>query len=98
MITTSRPAAGAPSLPAAPAVIFAHLGLIDIALLGVVGPAIALPLTAAPGSPRSGLSPWRSSRAVAAAGLMAKIADPGAARIGRGLMWPSGPAEPLEVA
>jgi hypothetical protein len=44
MITTSRTAAGAISLPIAPAVIFALLGLIDIALLGVVGSSIAPPL------------------------------------------------------
>lgn len=44
MITTSRPATGASSLPTAPTVIFALLGLIDIALLGVVGSAIAPPL------------------------------------------------------
>jgi hypothetical protein len=44
MITTSRTATSASSLPAAPAVIFALLGLIDIALLGVVGSAIAPPL------------------------------------------------------
>lgn len=44
MITTSRTATGAPSLPTAPAVIFALLGLIDIALLGVVGSSVAPPL------------------------------------------------------
>jgi hypothetical protein len=44
MTTTSRTAARAASLPTAPAVIFALLGLIDIALLGVVGSAIAPPL------------------------------------------------------
>jgi hypothetical protein len=44
MITTSRTATGASSLPTAPTVIFALLGLIDIALLGVVGSAIAPPL------------------------------------------------------
>jgi len=44
MITTSRTTTSASSLPAAPAVIFALLGLIDIALLGVVGSAIAPPL------------------------------------------------------
>ena len=44
MITTSRTGTGAVSLPTAPAVIFALLGLIDIALLGVVGSAIAPPL------------------------------------------------------
>jgi hypothetical protein len=46
MITTSRTTGGASSLPTAPAVIFALLGLIDIALLGVVGSAIAPPLAA----------------------------------------------------
>lgn len=44
MITTSRTAASAASLPTAPAAIFALLGLIDIALLGVVGSAVAPPL------------------------------------------------------
>jgi len=42
--TTSRTAAGPASLPAAPAGIFAFLGLIDIALLGVVGSTVAPPL------------------------------------------------------
>jgi hypothetical protein len=44
MTTTSRTAAGASSLSATPTVIFALLGLIDIALLGVIGSAIAPPL------------------------------------------------------
>ena len=44
MITTSRTTTSASSLPTAPAVIFALLGLIDVALLGVVGSAIAPPL------------------------------------------------------
>jgi hypothetical protein len=44
MITTSRTATSALSLPTAPAVIFALLGLVDIALLGVVGSAVAPPL------------------------------------------------------
>jgi hypothetical protein len=35
---------------------------------------------------------------IAAVELMAKILDPGAARIGCGLMWSSGSAEPLEMA
>ena len=43
MITKSRTAASAASLSAAPAAIFALLGLIDIALLGVVGSAVAPP-------------------------------------------------------
>jgi hypothetical protein len=44
MTTTSRTTTSASSLPTAPAAIFALLGLIDIALLGVVGSAIAPPL------------------------------------------------------
>lgn len=42
--TTPRTAPRAASLPTAPAAIFAILGLIDIALLGVVGSTIAPPL------------------------------------------------------
>lgn len=44
MITTSRTAANTVSLPTTPTGIFALLGLIDIALLGVVGSSIAPPL------------------------------------------------------
>jgi hypothetical protein len=44
MNTASRTAAAAPALPAAPATIFALLGLIDIALLGVIGSSVAPPL------------------------------------------------------
>ncbi len=44
MTTTSRTAARPASLPAAPTVIFALLGLIDIGFLGVVGSSIAPPL------------------------------------------------------
>jgi hypothetical protein len=44
MTTTPQTAARPASLPAAPAVIFAILGLIDIGLLGVVGSSIAPPL------------------------------------------------------
>lgn len=44
MITTSRTTATAASLPSTPAAIFALLGFIDIALLGVVGSSIAPPL------------------------------------------------------
>ena len=44
MTTASRLTTRAAILPAAPAAIFALLGLIDIALLGVVGSSIALPL------------------------------------------------------
>ena len=42
--TTPRTVSRAASLPTAPAAIFAILGLIDIALLGVVGSTIAPPL------------------------------------------------------
>ncbi len=42
--TTSRTVTGTAPLPTAPAAIFAILGLIDIALLGVVGSTIAPPL------------------------------------------------------
>jgi hypothetical protein len=44
MTTTSRTGTGASCLPAAPAAIFALLGLIDIGLLGVVGSSVAPPL------------------------------------------------------
>jgi hypothetical protein len=44
MITASRTPTGAASLPVAPAAIFALLGLVDIALLGVIGSSIAPPL------------------------------------------------------
>jgi hypothetical protein len=44
MITASRTATAPAPLPTAPAAIFALLGLIDIALLGVVGSSIAPPL------------------------------------------------------
>jgi hypothetical protein len=44
MITSPRTATGSPSLPATPAAIFALLGLIDLALLGVIGSSIAPPL------------------------------------------------------
>ena len=44
MTTTPQPAARAMSLPAPVAGIFALLGLIDIALFGVVGSSIAPPL------------------------------------------------------
>ena len=42
--TTPRTAPRAASLPTVPAAIFAFLGLIDIALLGVVGSTVAPPL------------------------------------------------------
>ena len=42
--TTPRMVTGTAALPTAPTAIFAILGLIDIALLGVVGSTIAPPL------------------------------------------------------
>jgi hypothetical protein len=44
MTTATRMTARSAVLPAAPAAIFALLGLIDIALLGVIGSSIAPPL------------------------------------------------------
>lgn len=44
MITTSQTSTRAISLPVLPAAIFALLGLIDIALLGVIGSSVAPPL------------------------------------------------------
>jgi hypothetical protein len=44
MTTASRMTVRAAALPAVPAAIFALLGLIDIALLGVIGSSIAPPL------------------------------------------------------
>jgi hypothetical protein len=44
MITTSESTTRTTSLPGLPAAIFALLGLIDIALLGVIGSSVAPPL------------------------------------------------------
>ena len=55
MITTSRTATGAVALPTAPAVIFALLGLIDIALTAVIGSSDAPPLIVSLGVATLGL-------------------------------------------
>jgi hypothetical protein len=55
MITTSRTATGAVTLPTAPTVIFALLGLIDIALTAVIGSSDAPPLIVSLGVATLGL-------------------------------------------